>query len=495
VVEDLRSQPMGSRALVGMLWNVASMIATRAGGVAAQVVLGWILAKDDFRLFGLAVLIIGIGQSVHNGGVRPVLVQRPDDFPALASAGFRYAFTVAVLTMAVLLISAPILTACLQRPGLTILLWIGAISYPLQVPPLIYQAKLATELGFRRSAAAMVSGGMVRSGSMIAAGLAGLGAVSFVLHYAVTAAFEWLLLRRIAGPWPRGVELDRARFFEFARSGRWLVLGTLGSTMALHGEKLFVDRWAPALLATYFFGSQLVLGLTNLMQAGFANVLLPTLARMGGDRPRQIAAYLRSLRSFSLFCSPACVSLSLLSPALVHLTWQGKWDDAIPVVQWTSVGLMGWLLGQLSLQAVSAVGAWKLHATLIGLDALTLMAAAAVGASSGNMTRLVVWVSGQRFVWGFVQVFVTARVIRIDAFRVVESVAVPASAGIGAGFATWAAVTWILPVESPLGALLATALVYASSFALLTGLFLRADVLDLIELVRPRRRAESEPTP
>ena len=325
---------------------------------------------------------------------------------------------------------------------------------------------------------------------MIAAGIAGLGAVSFVLHYAVTAVFEWLLLRRIAGPWPPGAKLDRARFFEFHEDPAVDVLGTFGSTMALHGEKLFVDRWAPTLLATYFFGSQLVLGITNLMQAGFANVLLPTFARIGNDQPRKVAAYVKSLRSFSLFCAPACISLSLVSPMLVHLTWQGRWDDAIPVVQWMSVALMGWLLGQLSLQVVSAVGAWKLHAALIGLDALTLMGAAGVGASSGNMTELVLWVSGQRFVWGLVQVFVTARVLGIGAFAVAKSVAVPASAGIGAGFATWGAMAWIWPSASPLGALLATAVTYVSWFALLTGLFLRAEVQELIEAVRLRRRAE-----
>ncbi len=485
---------MGSRALIGMLWNVASMIATRVAGIVAQVVLGWVLAKDDFRLFGLAILIIGIGQAVHNGGVRPVLVQRPDDFAALASAGFRYSSTVALFTMAALLIAAPLLTMYLERPGLTALLCIGAISYPLQVPPLIYQAKLATELRFRRSAAAMVSAGTVRSGTMIASGIAGFGAASFVLHYVVTAAFEWILLRRIAGPWPRGVDLDRTRFFEFARSGRWLVLGNIGSMMALHGEKLLVDRWAPALLATYFFGSQLVLGITNLLQAGFANVLLPTFSRIGTDRPRQISAYLRSLRSFSLVSSPACISLSLLSPMLLRITWQGKWDDAIPIVQWLSIALLGWLLGQLSLQVVSAMGAWRLYAALIGMDALTLMGAAGLGALSGDMTELALWVSGQRFLWGLAQVLVTARVVGIGALRVTGAILVPASAGIGAGLATWAAMKWMLPMESSIGGLAATAAIYASSFALLMGLFLRTEMENLLGVMRPQRGAESAET-
>jgi O-antigen/teichoic acid export membrane protein len=485
---------MGSRALIGMIWNLASMIATRVGGVTAQVVLGWTLPKEDFGLFGLAVLIIGVGQSVHNGGVRPVLVQQPEDFPRLASAGFRYAMLVAVFTAAVLLASAPLLTALLDRPGLTLLLCIGALSFPLQVPPLIYQAKLAVELRFRRSAAVMVGGGTVRSGTMIASGFAGLGAVSFVSHYVVTAAFEWLLLRRVAGPWPRGVKLDRVRFVEFARSGRWLVLGTLGSTMALHGEKLLVDRWGPALLASYFFGSQLVLGITNLLQAGFSNVLLPTFARMGNDRSRQTSAYLRSLRSFSLFSASACIALALASPALVHLTWQGKWDESIPVVQSLSVALLSWLLGQLSLQVVSAMGAWRLHASLIGLDALTLMVAAGLGARSGNLPELALWVAGQRFLWGLVQVAVTAIVVGIPRLEVAAAVAVPASAGVGAGCATWALASWAFPPEPSLLRLLGTLAIYASCFSLLAGLFLRPDLKTLLSLVRARSSNATDPS-
>jgi O-antigen/teichoic acid export membrane protein len=393
---------------------------------------------------------------------------------------------VAVSTAAVLLASAPVLTALLERPGLTLLLCIGALSYPLQVAPLIYQAKLAVELRFQRSAAVMVGGGTVRSGTMIASSVAGLGAVSFVSHYVVTAAFEWFLLRKVAGRWPLGVKLDRARFLEFARSGRWLVFGTLGSTMALHGEKLLVDRWGPTLLASYFFGSQLTLGITNLLQAGFSNVLLPTFARMGNDRSRQISAYLRSLRSFSLFSAPACIALALASPALVHLTWQGKWDESIPVVQSLSVALLSWLLGQLSLQVISAMGAWRLHASLIGLDALTLMVAAGMGARSGSISELAFWVAGQRFLWGLVQVAVTARVVGIRALEVAVAVAVPASAGIGAGCATWALASWAFPPGHSFLPLLATLAIYAGCFSLLAGLFLRPDLKALLSLVRAR---------
>jgi O-antigen/teichoic acid export membrane protein len=470
-----------------MVWNAASMVATRLGGIAAQIVLGWVLTKDDFALFGVAVLIIGIGQSVHNGGIRPVLVQRPDQFASLASAGFRYASIVAVATMLALGACAPGLTTLLDRPGLTTLLWIGAVSFPLQIPPLIYQAKLAVEMRFQSSAAVMVCSGAARSGAMIASALGGLGAASFVIPYASTAALEWPLLRKVAGALPSGVPLDRGRFWEFARNGRWLSLSTLGSTLALHGEKLLVDRLTPGLLGTYFFGSQLVLGVTNLLQAGFGNVLLPTFARMGGDRQRQVSAYLRSVRAFGLLGAPACVALAVLSPALLHLVWQGKWDDATPVVQCLSIALFSWVLGQLSLQMVSALGAWRVHAALVGLDAVTLMGAAAVGARSGDLTQLALWVSAQRLCWGFVQVTTTARLLGVGWRKTCASIAVPASAGVGAGIVTCAVTNGYLQSEHSLASLVGTASIYIIGFVVLSGLFLRTDVENFLSLLRSAR--------
>src|SRR5690606_9814407 len=147
-----RSVTYGRTATVGMVWVGLSMIVTKLGSFIAQLVLGWLLAEDDFALYAVAISLTGVIGAVRDGGVSKLLVQRGHEFDRLARAAGQLAMAFNLFAAAVLVLAAPYAAAFYDRPALPPLLWVLALSLPLGTPAMLHKARLQTRMGFERLA-------------------------------------------------------------------------------------------------------------------------------------------------------------------------------------------------------------------------------------------------------------------------------------------------------------------------------------------------------
>ena len=474
----------GARALVGFLWTALSLVVTRGSGLVAHAVLGWVLTVEDFRLFGLAVVLISAGTAFHNGGVRPLLIQNGENFGKYAGAGMQFALLSAVATALVFALSAAPLEEMVARPGLAPLLWIAAASFVFQAPLAVYRAKMSVELRFRSHATLQAVAGLVRNFSMIIFALGGAGAAAFVWPYVVTAVFELILFHRVAGPVPRGKSLDVPSFCHFLHAGKWLTLGTFAAAMALHGEKIAVDRIAPQILGAYFFGSQLVAGFFYLLTPGISAILLPVFSRLTDDAARKRSAFLRSVRALSIGAGSICIGIALVASEAVQLLWQGKWDASIPIVQLLFVSLGFRLLAQLSLELIRSEGRWRLNFAALVVEALSLSIAAAVGASSGNLTMVGLWLCGQQILFGVGISLYSGASIGVPVAKLLKDIVAPAFVILLCAGIAYAGTQSISP-EGLLQRPLVRGLVYVATLALGIKVLLPRYHNEVLQLVRP----------
>jgi O-antigen/teichoic acid export membrane protein len=95
------------RTTRGVMWVAAQAGATRVVTLVQQIVLGWLLAKSDFGLIGLAYTVSSLVNLMANPGVDAVLVQRMRRYHLWATPAFWLGMTMGISGAAVMLALAP----------------------------------------------------------------------------------------------------------------------------------------------------------------------------------------------------------------------------------------------------------------------------------------------------------------------------------------------------------------------------------------------------
>jgi len=383
-----------------MVWVGLSMIVTKLGSFIAQLVLGWLLAEDDFALYAVAISLTGVIGAVRDGGVSKLLVQRGHEFDRLARAAGQLAMAFNLFAAAVLVLAAPYAAAFYDRPALPPLLWVLALSLPLGTPAMLHKARLQTRMGFERLARLQMGSVVFRYSSIIGFAVAGFGPMAFVLPILITPLYEWGVCFWREGALSRGSVLSWTLARELLLAGRWIMLTAGASALGGGGDFLVIGRLAPEALAVYFFGFQLTVAMSQLFTQSMQAVLLPMFSRLGAEPARQRQGFLKSVRLLTIVSGPACVGAALASPILVHLAWQGKWDASFPVIQVMLVSLALLLISPLGSALLDARARWRTRLLLITLEGIAIVLAAALGAWIGGLIAIALCVGVERAVMG-----------------------------------------------------------------------------------------------
>ena len=78
----LHSQPIRGLVASGMLWATFGTLASKFASLAAQLVLGWVLSKEDFALYAIAISWSTIVLALRNGGTQRLLIQQGSKYEA-----------------------------------------------------------------------------------------------------------------------------------------------------------------------------------------------------------------------------------------------------------------------------------------------------------------------------------------------------------------------------------------------------------------------------
>lgn len=308
--------------------------------VGVQVLLGWLLLPDDYALAALAFTVVTVLMLVQQAGVQQVLVQRQRAFATWATPAFWLSLALGLATGLIVAAAAPLAASIYQRPELVGLLLVCSISCPLLAICTVPDAALRIDMRFKALAASFFLAVVVQAAASVALALTGAGA------YAIVAAPVVGWLGRAASLWIAAKRPITAR----PRLRRWKCL--LSSSFSLLG--------AQVAMAITYQGGPLVLGLVHqgskfpglfmfawslsdqamrVLVNNLQQVLFPALSKLDGDGRRQADAFLRAVRLLLLLGTPACVGLALLAAPVLRLIWQGRWDEAAPIISFLSLGM------------------------------------------------------------------------------------------------------------------------------------------------------------
>ena len=394
-------QPLRNVVTSGMLWATFGTLASKFASLGAQLVLGWVLSKEDFALYAIAIAWSTMVLALRNGGTQRLLIQQGEQYEDCATVFFKIALFFNGLGFLILVTVAPVLSSVYESPALVGLVWIIALSLPLNTASMMFQAKLSSDLKFAELTQLNTWSAVLRHGSMAVFALLGWGPVSFVLPLIVIAIFETIGGWHLVGKWPPNRPLTWLKMRGVLVDTRWIMLTTLAGILALNGDYLAVSLLqSKETLGVYYFGFQLTFSIAVLFNNGVESVMMPTFSRLDHNQERQKAAFLKAVRLLMLGATLSCFALFLGASSLVHGLWNGKWDSAIPVVQLLALSLPVKMVMPLGRSLMEGRGEWRIVSTLLLADGIGTVLAGGIGALLGGVISIAASVSVYNLAYG-----------------------------------------------------------------------------------------------
>ena len=164
-----------------LLWSVLSIAVGKGASLFAQLILGWLLSKEDFALYAIAISWSTIVMAMRNGGTQRLLIQKGAQYSHLAVMYLKFALLFNVGGFAVLMGRHQFYPACTTV--------IPCARYDLDSRVVValehgrddFQAKLSADLEFAKVSRLIILSSLARHGSMVVFAWLGLGPLSFVL--------------------------------------------------------------------------------------------------------------------------------------------------------------------------------------------------------------------------------------------------------------------------------------------------------------------------
>lgn len=419
----LKGDGYGGVATRGVAWNMLSILASLGNSFVAQLILGWLLSKDDFAQYALVVSLSMFVNSARNGRLQTLLVQEGGGFINRATAYYQFGLYFNIGIMLVLFLLSGIAAKVYNQPALIPLVSIIAVSVPLSTHLCILRSSLLVQMRFRLAAKLNLYTNCFQQAFTIVLAFLGAGAYSFVISSALAPLLHIALIWRHEPGWSKSSPLSLPFFRQTFKHTKWLMLSAVGGSLVLSGDYLVIGYLEPAeTLAIYYFGYQLTWAFWRLFVVGSFNVLLATLSKLQSDIQRQRSAFIAMLKMLATLVTPCCLLLSLGAHIFLHVCWGGRWDQAVPVVEFLAPLLSLLLLSEVSRALLESRKEFKISTIFITVDAIGVMLSVTVGALIGGLYWIVGVLVLFRAIMSILRCFVAGVKIDLSPLVIVQSV-------------------------------------------------------------------------
>lgn len=315
----------------GVLWQGIAQVVGKLVVLSTTVVMARLLTPREFGLVSLALVLITYAEAFADAGVAQALIYLPRT-RAMLRAALLSSLVAGVGLMLLAIAAAPALAAFFDRPDVTPLARLLAVSLLCASLGALPESLLRRDLLFRRLTIAVVARVAVTGTVSIGLAVAGLGAWALAWG-AVAGAIAYTLATWILLPDKPDLAIWRTDRREV---GRVLAYGipvagsSLLSRLIFNVDYLIVGRILGATALGYYtlafrIPEMMIINVFFVLSA----VAFPMFSRLRGDMDRMGRAYLFSVRLYSLYGICAGVGLAIVASLAVPLLFGPRWEAAI----------------------------------------------------------------------------------------------------------------------------------------------------------------------
>lgn len=334
MLAPMQSQGSGQILASGAAWIAAGQVLNALSGLAGSVLSARLLDPGDFGLMGLAMLVINTLQALSQTGFDRALVQHRD-----AAALVDVAWSVQVLRgfglACVTLLSAWPLAYFYEKPALIPIVAALSLSLLVQGMRSVSTVMFARELNFR----ALFTIDAVRALShvtLVVVLVLTLRNVWALVIPTVASAFVELALSYVMHPHRPRFELQRDKFDQLMRFGKWVSGTSVLALVVTRGDDMFISKYLGTVALGYYL---LAFDIANLPATQITHVIgrvsFPTYARLNDEGATEglRLAFTRVMKATLLLAGPVSVLFWMAIPGVVQHILGDKWQPIIPLVR------------------------------------------------------------------------------------------------------------------------------------------------------------------
>lgn len=412
-----------NKTIFALLWMILSTGLGKFASLIAQVVLGWILSKDDFGLYALAVSISSSVALLRNGGAQQILIQRGDEYDKLSPVIIKFSFIFNLLACAILLTAAPLAASLYQAEELTIMIGIIGISIPISTVNSIFRSKLLIDHDFKAVSIIDLSSNVVRQGSTIGFALMKFGYMSFIWPILLEVIFTAIISYYFVREMPSGTKLTWLYFKGLFKESKWIMLGSLAAALGYSGQYFVIGIFENTTqLGIYFFGFQLVTSVSVIFTYAIETVFFPLLSSMKNEHGALNKAYIKTISTIFIISTPICIIASLLTNNIVTLLWHDKWHDAVVIVEYLVFTIPSLLIISINRSILEAKGLWGQRLIVLGFYVVGDMFVAGVAAWQADIYLVAIATCVYKNISAIIQCFHVSYNIKSSMNRLVNAI-------------------------------------------------------------------------
>ncbi len=367
--------PFGAAAVArGAFWRVVEIASGEGLTFLFTLVLARLLSPEEFGVVAIATTTVLVVQVGLRHGLVEAVIQRPRLSGVEIDTALWANLGLGLLLGGLTALLAGGLARLADKPLLAPILVTLSLLCVLQSLTFLLAGLLRRRLDYRALALRALLAILLSHAVGIALALEGLGAWALVAVQLVNAVVSLATVGFAAGWRPRA-RFDPAAARSLARLAVPLIGYALPSASAVALVVMLGIVLPAEAVGAYYVAERLTQSLLLLSGVSVADLSLPVLARLQGNRPRHAEAARGTLQLAGLICLPAFTGLAVLAEPLVLVLLGAAWVGAVaPLRLLAACGLVAGLTAvaaQVLISIGDARGAARLNAGML-LPAIAL---------------------------------------------------------------------------------------------------------------------------
>ncbi|HET6341081.1 MAG TPA: oligosaccharide flippase family protein [Gemmatimonadota bacterium] len=335
---------LSARAGSAFVWKSIELGGTKLIFLVRILVLGRLLAPEDFGLFAISVIAIGFLLSVTDFGMTQALVQRPETEARFLDAGWTVNLVRALAVAVVVVVGAPVIARLFEEPRATDLIRVLALQPVLNAGASIRLTDLIRDLRFRELVILGLAGAIINTVVSIAL-VKPLGVWALVAGPLAGSTLHMAGSYLVAPHRPR-LSFDFESVRPLFSYGRWIFLTALCVVSGnLLLQVIISRRLGIEDLGLYFLATRLAFLPAEVSSQVAGAIAFPLYSRLQANLASAARAFRSMLQGMAVVLIPASLLLALLADSLVQNVLGGHWEGTqllIAILACTNVvGLLG----------------------------------------------------------------------------------------------------------------------------------------------------------
>lgn len=324
-------------AAVGASWIGALKVFSRGSSILRTLIIARILSPSQFGVFGIAVLMLSLIETLTETGINVVLVQKKENIEEYINTAWIISIARGILIFLAIFLTAGLVSSFFKsQEARNLLLLISFV--PLIrgfINPSI--AKFQKELKFKKEFFYRFSIVLVETIISLMLVVLTRDPISLVWGLVVGAIFEVIISFYVVKPRPK-FNFEKNIFKDIISHSKWITSSGIFNYLFSNGDNIVVGRvLGTSSLGIYDMAYTIALLPTTELAEVVARVTFPVYVQFSEDKKRLRKAYFKTTAFIAFLTLPLVLVFVFFPKEIIQIFLGEKWIEAAKILQIMSI--------------------------------------------------------------------------------------------------------------------------------------------------------------